>query len=204
MRAQRESGSTTATDKVDRDRSRAITLRPISERDVPFLEALYATTRSDIAALAIDDVSKHRLVSMQFRAQHEHYQRYFSDASFDLILEHGTPVGRLYVDRSEEELRLIDIALLPECRGRGIGGSLLAELIEEAAAADLPVRLRVEPDSPAVSLYRRLGFEVIADEEVNVHMEWAPRQGEGRGRVTGMEDTLPASASLVGPPGAIR
>jgi GNAT superfamily N-acetyltransferase len=164
----------TEAEAAGRTLGRSIELRPVSSSDLPFLEALYATTRPDIAALEIDEISKGQLLSTQFRAQHEHYQRYFADATFDVILDHGTPVGRLYVHRSDEELRLIDIALLPELRGRGIGGCLIEALLEEAATAAVPVRLRVEPGSPALSLYRRLGFTVIADERVNLHMECAP------------------------------
>ena len=74
------------------------------------------------------------------------------------MLVDGEPAGRLYVARWKKELRIVDIALLPEHRGRGIGAELLRELLEEADAAGKPVTIHVERENPAMGLYQRLGF----------------------------------------------
>jgi ribosomal protein S18 acetylase RimI-like enzyme len=60
----------------------------------------------------------------------------------------------------------MDIALLPGLRGRGIGSSLLAELIEESERSGSSITLHVEADNPAVRLYQRLGFEHLEDRGV--------------------------------------
>ena len=86
-----------------------------------------------------------------------------------MILAGGEPAGRLYVARWENELRIVDIALLPEFRGRGIGGALLAELLAEADAAGKPVSIHVERENRAMGLYRRLGFVEV--EEVGVYFK---------------------------------
>ena len=113
-------------------------------------------------------------LASQFRAQDAHHREHFRTASFDLILLGGEPIGRLYVDRRSDEHHLIDIALLPEHRGRGIGGSLLADLLAEGERLGLPILLHVEHSNPAGRLYRRLGFELVEDREVFQLMRWTP------------------------------
>ena len=83
------------------------------------------------------------------------------------------PIGRLYVDRRTEEIRIIDIALLPEYRGKGVGSKLIRALLDEAEQERMPVRIHVERFNPALRLYRRLGFKVVEDEGVYYLMEWA-------------------------------
>jgi ribosomal protein S18 acetylase RimI-like enzyme len=91
-----------------------------------------------------------------------------------VIVSGGQSAGRLYVARWEDEIRIVDIALLPEFRGRGIGGSLLADLIAEADAAGKPLSIHVEQNNPARSLYDRLGFEEAGEHGVYVLMRRAP------------------------------
>ena len=96
----------------------------------------------------------------------------------DIIEQEGTPVGRLYVHRLHDEIRVIDIALLPEHRGRGLGGGLLRAVLEEAAAVGKSVYVSVERFNPAMRLYQRLGFVAITDEGVYRLMKWSPPTAE--------------------------
>lgn len=102
-------------------------------------------------------------LEMQFEAQHRHYHGSYTDTAWDVILVDGEPAGRLYVARWEDQIRIVDIALLPEYRGRGIGEGLIRELFEEADASGRPVRIHVEMNNPAMTLYRRLGFTPIGE-----------------------------------------
>jgi len=111
---------------------------------------------------------------MQFKAQHTHYQQYFTNATFDVILRDNEAIGRIYIEVNDDEIRLIDIALLPEYRGQGIGANLIDQLLQKSREISLPIRLRVEPDNPALRLYQCLGFRTIADEQTNLQMEWIP------------------------------
>ena len=97
--------------------------RPIRTEDQDFLRRLYASTRQEeLAAVPWSEEEKAAFLQMQFRAQHTYYKQQFPEAQFDIILQDHHPIGRLYVDRRPEEIRLIDIAFLPEYRGQGIGG----------------------------------------------------------------------------------
>jgi ribosomal protein S18 acetylase RimI-like enzyme len=110
----------------------------------------------------------------QFELQHREYRRNYADASFEVLVVDGADAGRLYVRRTDDEVHLIDIALLPEFRGRGIGTALLRELMDEAAAAGKVINIYVEQENPAQSLYRRLGFEPVAESGVYLLMERQP------------------------------
>jgi GNAT superfamily N-acetyltransferase len=116
-----------------------LSLRNESKHDDAFLEALYSTTRTDeLKQVQWSDQEKRRFVSQQFHAQRTHYREHYPDAEF-LVVEHdGEAVGRLYVHQARSELRLMDILLLPEWRGRGLGTRLLAAVLRRAAAAVVP------------------------------------------------------------------
>jgi ribosomal protein S18 acetylase RimI-like enzyme len=153
----------------------SITLRPIAPDDEAFLYRVYAGTRmEELAVTGWDEAQKELFLRMQFNAQHRYYQQTFPGASFQVIAWEDQPAGRLYVDRRADEISIIDIALLPDYRGRGIGSVLLTEVMAEASAARKPVRIYVERFNRALRWYERLGFRTIGDTGVYFHMEWMP------------------------------
>jgi GNAT superfamily N-acetyltransferase len=153
------------------------TLRPITDADRELLYRIYASTRADeMAAVGWTDEEKERFLRFQFEAQHTHYMQHYPAAAFDVILLDGEAVGRLYVDRRDDEIRLVDIALLPERRGGGLGSAILRGVLAEARDARKPVRIHVERLNPAQRLYRQLGFRPIEDKGVYLLMEWSPDQ----------------------------
>ena len=152
--------------------------RPVAPGDEEILYRIYASTRSEeLAPVPWTAEQKEAFLRMQFRAQSLDYAGNYPDAAFQVILVDGTPAGRLYVDRRGDELRIIDIALLPEHRGSGIGGALLRELLAEAATAGKPVRIHVERVNPALRLYERLGFRRTGDDGIYFLMEWTGDSG---------------------------
>lgn len=156
-----------------------VTLRPIRPDDEMFLSHVYASTRLDeLAVTDWTDEQKAAFFQMQFVAQHKFYQDNYPDTDFLLILQDGTPIGRLYVARWKEEIRIVDIALLPAYRGTGVGTTILRDLLAEADAAGKPVRIHVERENPALRLYQKLGFVMIEDKGVYLFME---RRGRGTG-----------------------
>jgi ribosomal protein S18 acetylase RimI-like enzyme len=112
------------------------------------------------------------LLHMQFEAQRLHYEVHYPDAEHSLVLLGETPVGRMTVQYSRHELHLIDIAILPLFRRRGIATSLLEGLMADARERGVPVRLFVDPANPARNLYERLGFNVTGREGVDLQMQW--------------------------------
>ena len=154
-----------------------ITFRPQAEGDRPFLSALYASTREDeMKLVAWTDAQKDAFLAMQFQAQTAHYDAYYPDAQFLVIERRGEPIGRIYIDRPAEEISLIDIALMPQARGAGLGTHLIRELLDEAVRTGKPVGIHVEHFNPAMRLYLRLGFEKVDENGIYFKMRWTPPQ----------------------------
>lgn len=152
-----------------------VTLRTATVEDTEFLASVYAGTRMD--ELAVTDWSperKNQFCRMQFEAQDAHYRQHYQTAEYFIIETRESPVGRLYVDRWTREIRIMDIAILPEHRGRGIGTRLLGELQHEATSCGKSLTIHVERMNPALRLYQRLGFTMIEDKGVYLLMEWKP------------------------------
>ena len=136
---------------------------------------MYATTRADeLALVPWTDDEKAAFVAMQFEAQDVSYRMTYPDGRFLVVLGDGVPIGRLYLGRLVDEIRIVDIALLPEHRGAGIGSRLIDDVLAEADAAGIFVRLHVEPWNPALRLYERRGFRVVEERGVYLFMERPP------------------------------
>jgi ribosomal protein S18 acetylase RimI-like enzyme len=153
-----------------------ISLRPVRPADEPFLRGVYASTReAELAAINWNQEQRAEFIGFQFHAQTTYYRQQFPDATHDVVLVDGQPAGRLYVDRQPHEIRVVDIALLPEFRNRGVGGSLLRDVLAEATRLGRPVTLHVERSNPARRLYERLGFVVVEEDgPVHLTMRWKP------------------------------
>ena len=139
-----------------------------------------------MALLDWNGQEKQDFLQMQFNAQHSYYHDQFKQADFDIIEQDRLAIGRLYVDRREDEIRIIDIALLPEYRGKGIGGGIMRTLIDEATGANRSVTIHVEHNNPAMRLYQQLGFSHVSDEGVYFFMKW---DADGSPGVAGQENT---------------
>lgn len=155
-------------------------LRPVQERDEAFLFELYASTREEeLGPLEWSAAARETFLRQQFEAQSSHYRQYYPEASFDVIELEGRPIGRLYVARWDDEIRIVDISLVPEHRGRGIGSHLLLALMDEAAASGARASIHVERFNAALRLYERLGFVAVADRGVYLLMEARPGLSPG-------------------------
>jgi ribosomal protein S18 acetylase RimI-like enzyme len=142
-------------------------LRPVADGDRPFLVELYGSTREpELAHVPWDDATKRAFVEHQFAAQDAHYRQHYAGATLDVVEVGGEPAGRLYVHRGPSDIRIMDVALAPPFRGRGIGTRLLSELIAEAAESGRKLSIHVERDNPARRLYERLGFEPAGEHGV--------------------------------------
>jgi ribosomal protein S18 acetylase RimI-like enzyme len=150
-------------------------LRPVCDADEPFLMSVYGSTREEeLALVPWTAEQKQSFVEMQFEAQSAHYSEHYAGMTSNVVLIDGEPAGRLLVARWSGEIRIVDIALLPGFRGRGAGGRLLAELMDEAAGTGKRLSIHVERYNRALGLYRRLGFEPAGGTGVYLRLEWDP------------------------------
>lgn len=154
-----------------------ITFRPYTAADIPFVQTVYASSRQDEMALVPwTEEEKAHFLEMQCQAQLQHYQTHYLGATHDLILLDGEPIGRLYVHRAPDDIRLMDITLLPAYRNQGIGRHIINDLMGEADQSRRPITLHVEIINPdALRLYQRLGFTAVADKGIHIFMERLPQ-----------------------------
>jgi ribosomal protein S18 acetylase RimI-like enzyme len=154
-----------------RDCLSSASLRPATAADDAFLLAVYSSTRSgELDAVGWDDNQKRLFIKMQFDAQ----RRCYPDGDNSVVMVDERAAGRILVSRSDSEILLVDISLLPEYRNAGIGTCLIQKLLREAAVAGKPVRLHVLNSSPAVKLYDRLEFVRIGSDGTYLEMLWTP------------------------------
>ena len=150
-------------------------LRPETPADEGFLFEVYASTRQEeLAVTGWDQTTLRAFLEQQFKAMRHGYRQMFPQAEFSVILLDRSAIGRMVVDRSAKEIRLVDVALLPQYRNRGLGTHLMNQLLDEARRTQTPLRIHVLINSPAVRFYQRLGFVQRGQPDLYQEMEWRP------------------------------
>lgn len=156
-----------------------IAYREMTGDDLPFVAALYATTRArELDASGWPEEMKAAFCDQQHRVQHDQYRATYEDAEWLIVERGGAPVGRLYIGRDADALLLIDISLVPEQRGAGLGGAIVSDVVAMGRAAGRKVTLHVDRLNPALRLYERLGFRIEEESPFYLLMAWRP---EARG-----------------------
>ena len=167
----------------------AVTFRPDGENDVELRFKIYASTRTEeLAPVPWSPEQKEQFLRQQFRAQDHSYRNNYPGATFWIIVVDGIDAGRLYLHRQPKDIRVMDIALLPDFRRRGIGAALLQQVLAEGDESGRIVSICVEFFNPARRLYERLGFRQVGQTEVYLLLEWHSA------KLT--TPSLPASANL--------
>jgi ribosomal protein S18 acetylase RimI-like enzyme len=158
----------------ERSAKLGLRFRPVvDDDDVLFVGRVYASVFKDMLTdLPWSDAQKAGFLLLQFRAEHEAYQTHHPEADWLVISWRDQDVGRLYIECHPDEHHIIDIALMPPYRGRGIGEALLRDLMDEAARAGNPLSAEVPKKSRAMALYRRLGFVATDDHGASERMRW--------------------------------
>lgn len=156
-----------------------IQLRPSLPEDREFIFRLYASTRvEELRALGWSAVQQEAFLRMQFNAQQQWYAATYSTAENQIIEKNHEAIGRMIVQREPILWRLLDISLLPEHRGQGIGGELIRALIEECRKSGAVLNLQVLNTNPAQRLYIRLGFIKTGEDQIYTQMELRPQATE--------------------------
>lgn len=154
--------------------AQGMAMRAECDADLPALRGVFRAQRwAEFAMLPWDDAAKERLLDQQFDAQRRHYATTHTERLFLVLLDRERVAGRFYLGQGAAgELCLLDILLSPDHRGRGIGTALIRALQEQAAAQGRRLLLEVDKHNPAADLYRRLGFQTVADTGIGWRMAW--------------------------------
>jgi RimJ/RimL family protein N-acetyltransferase len=143
---------------------------PITRSDEHFLLALYASTRAnEMAIVPWSNEQKVAFVQSQFNAQHQHYLSEYPNGNFQTILLDNQKIGRLYVCELTDEVHIIDLTILPEFRGRGVGTEIISDILRTAIK---PVQIYLESFNNSINLFARLGFEITFDKGLYQLWQW--------------------------------
>jgi GNAT superfamily N-acetyltransferase len=162
---------------TDADCADSISTRPITTADADLLLEIYKSSRGDdLRELGWSEDRISEFLSMQYEAQ-QLFSENEHNATDEILLWQGEPAGRLIVERREDEIRCVDLALLPEHRNGGIGSFLIRKLQDEARQVKMPLRLQVIRFNRAVNLFERAGFERTSETGTHFQMECNPAKG---------------------------
>lgn len=149
-----------------------MTRRAVQDSDEALLRALYAATREfELSQVPFTPEQIQAFLTMQFEAQRNHYSANYPQGIHQVICVDDVPVGRVWTAELEDELRIIDITLLPKWRGRGVGAGVLRGLIAQCESLAKPLRVWVEVWNPSQAVFQHLGFQAAKTDGVNVLFE---------------------------------
>lgn len=152
-----------------------IGFREVESGDEAFLKALYRSTREpELDLTGWEEAQKQAFADSQFALQDRHYREHYRGAVFLVIERAGEPIGRLYLYATEQEVRLMDVALVAAARNAGLGTAIMQAVLDDAARDGAAVTLHVESFNRARNLYGRLGFREEAVEGIHVRMRRDP------------------------------
>ena len=149
-----------------------ITFKTIEDKDQLFIEKVYRSTREkELLFTYFTEAQKTNFILMQLTAQLADYKMNYKEATYQIIVYNKKSVGRLYLWETKNDIRVLDIELLPEYQGRGIGTEILSNIIKSARLKTKIVSLHVSQNNPAKNLYLRLGFKKISGDMINDYLE---------------------------------
>ncbi len=156
--------------------ARGIVLRAEDDGDAAFLRRLFAAGRApELRAFGWPDAAMALFLDQQFDLQTRHYRGHYPGAAWGIVVQGEAPAGRLCLLRTAKELRIIDIAMLRDYQGQGIGTALVKAVLDQGACAHIPVSLHVEQGNfGAQRLYERLGFKKAGAVGAHFRMDWSP------------------------------
>ena len=153
-----------------------VRLRAERDEDRGFRYQLFCDSRQPEFALLLPPDTFQQVMTHQFHAQTVGYREQFPRARFDILEIAGRPIGRIVVDRPGDRLHIVDQAIIPELRGRGIGRAIMRALMDEAGRSDIPVQLEVASENdPSLRLYLRLGFVPVETTQFYLRLAWPAR-----------------------------
>lgn len=142
------------------------TLRPSTEHDYDWLWSLKRSTMQSYVEKTWGPWNE--------EDQAARFKDNFRPESWQVIVVKGDDAGVVHVERSDEEIVLVNIQISPDFQNRRLGTAVMDGLLAEARGQKLPLRLQVMKVNPARNLYERLGFTVVGETDTHYQMRWAP------------------------------
>lgn len=134
-------------------------VRPSGQYDQAFLNSLYKSTRQDLEFIDDEPDFILHVKEQQQEAQAIGYEDTHPNAMHFIIEYHGEKVGRIVLDFSETEIRVVDISLITKARGKGLGSGVMRSFVFCSEQTKTPLTLSVMSHNiQAKRFYTNLGF----------------------------------------------
>jgi ribosomal protein S18 acetylase RimI-like enzyme len=148
-----------------------------TENDSEFFMELFSEIKgSELLLHSWPPTIREQLLSMQYRGFMKSIQEEYPNHEDFLILFQSKMAGRLQIEKNDSFFRIINISLMPDFRGKGIGSYILKNILKEANLRQIPVELDVDVSNPAFFVYQNLGFNIIYCDEVKILMKYFPEK----------------------------
>ncbi|WP_130473027.1 GNAT family N-acetyltransferase [Candidatus Magnetaquicoccus inordinatus] len=152
-----------------------LSLRPARPDDEPFLAVLYRSTRQDLRLIDAEDDFIEHLIGLQQQWQTVSYGENNPDAFVFIVEKLGDRIGRVIVHFGEQEVRIMDISLIPKVRHQNLGTGIMQALQRAATQVKVPLTLCVaKHNGIAKQFYARLGFQLAASDNMVDLLVWQP------------------------------
>jgi ribosomal protein S18 acetylase RimI-like enzyme len=150
-------------------RNPVLTQRPEIPGDDAFLRRLMmGVIAEELGAAAWPEPMRSHLMEIQYQTRRQ-ARRMDHPASRSFILKaDGENAGWMLISTPSDVVWLVEIAVLPELQGRGIGSAAIRRLLTPGATVRLHVN---KTNGRAITLYHRLGFTTVDSNEVQWVME---------------------------------
>ena len=150
-----------------------LTLREVSPLDEAFLLDLYLSVReAEMAMVPWTDEQRSAFVRHQYAAQRNHYRAEYPTAQHSILFKDDVPVGMLYIDFTQADVKIVDLIISPSSRNLGIGSSLLKVLQSEASGLQKPLTVFVDQQDRSINFFERLGFKPVEEQGMHILLEW--------------------------------
>ena len=157
-----------------------VTFRPEtdSDEDSTFMRKLFCSLEQVQSLMQFGEQAE-LLIDMQLRSREQQYRVVYPDGSFQLILLNGEPVGRFATDQSNDTWHIIDIALMPACRGHLLGMRIVQQFLRSADAAGRAVAASVLASNvKARKLWQHVGFQVVDEKPDYWYLLFSPSRSD--------------------------
>lgn len=142
-------------------------VRLVEPNDEPFVFMLFCSVRGpEYAASGLSSEEQMQILHHQYRAMHSTYAERFPNGQHYIVSEGDQDIGRIYVNESADEIRLLDVIVHPNQRNRGLGSKLLKQMIKHGKRHGKTVRFYVWATNHAAQrFYKRHGFVQVRDDQ---------------------------------------
>lgn len=137
-------------------------LRPATAADKALIAALHARCYREVVVAQFGGWDE--------KLQQGFFEKKWDPARYEIVTVQGTDVGAVAVRRHPDHVFLTELLIDPAFQNQGLGTELVRQILAEAAADGLPLRLQVLRKNRARRLYERLGFVPTGETDTHILM----------------------------------